>query len=88
MSRPKLPQHARRVQVSLTLSSAALAILDAFVAAEQAATRSAAAETAIMAWFAAAPRPGERPSRPLRVGEGMDKIVGRLAGASLIGADM
>lgn len=59
MSRPKLPPHARRVQVSLTLSSAALAILDAFVAAGQAATRSAAAETAIMAWFAAAPRPGD-----------------------------
>lgn len=42
----------------MTLSAAAVAVLDAMVAGGHAATHSAAAEVAIMAWFAAMPRPG------------------------------
>lgn len=59
MTRTKLPEIARRVPVSLTLSNLAIATLDAIVSSGKAATRSAAAELLIFAGFAAVPRPDD-----------------------------
>lgn len=55
MTKPTLPAAQRRVPISVSLSPAALAWLDAFIASGSAATRSAAVELAIIS----ASRPGQ-----------------------------
>jgi hypothetical protein len=50
MGRPKLAAAARRIRVDVTLSQAALSVLEALVQGGHAATRSAAVEAAVMAW--------------------------------------
>jgi len=51
MSRPPLPPEKRRRPVSLSLSRAAIELLDGYVALGHADTRSRAAERAINEWF-------------------------------------